>query len=393
MHMPCHPPDQMSAAAFFISVSTLGHAAHVICCCLWFSCNLNSWPRVPGVARAAGHTGWPGFGVPLLSASPRGLWGYSGPAGLQVNSICPFARCLRLLEVWRVPADELSCARDPVVASSWRSPASAHTHSSCSKAPLRALVLQQHCNHSDKVVAGSGTPQIPPGLQWSCRKLLLTSWYPYGAGCRCAPTFLGFSCYDVTLVGIRGAGFVCAVKGTLCLSFCALRCSPQAQRCDFKLRQQVMPCNSSLQSMCRADICESGLARSSQRGWKKTDRMELVQGWGAHRSLPCVRWWTCSTRLQAEASQLPCVMQHQTSPPSCPAHHTRTRGSECRAALCMSNMRSSPGHRHVVRCPELDEHAGMQDKCEPPVYVSDRRFMKAINLLQVAAHADGRSQV
>ena len=35
----------------------------------------------------------------------------------------------------------------------------------------------------------------------------------------------------------------------------------------------------------------------------------------------------------------------------------------------------------------------MQDKCEPPVYVSDRRFMKAINLLQVAAHADGRSQV
>ena len=35
----------------------------------------------------------------------------------------------------------------------------------------------------------------------------------------------------------------------------------------------------------------------------------------------------------------------------------------------------------------------MQDKCEPPVYVSDRRFMKSINLLQVAAHADGRSQV
>ena len=35
----------------------------------------------------------------------------------------------------------------------------------------------------------------------------------------------------------------------------------------------------------------------------------------------------------------------------------------------------------------------LQDKCEPPVYVSDRRFMKSINLLQVAAHADGRSQV
>ena len=35
----------------------------------------------------------------------------------------------------------------------------------------------------------------------------------------------------------------------------------------------------------------------------------------------------------------------------------------------------------------------LQDKCEPPIYVSDRRFMKAVNLLQVAAHADGRDQV
>ena len=35
----------------------------------------------------------------------------------------------------------------------------------------------------------------------------------------------------------------------------------------------------------------------------------------------------------------------------------------------------------------------LQDKAEPPVYVSDRRFMKAINLLQVAAHTDGRQQV
>ena len=35
----------------------------------------------------------------------------------------------------------------------------------------------------------------------------------------------------------------------------------------------------------------------------------------------------------------------------------------------------------------------LQDKCEPPVYVSDRRFMKSVNLLQVAAFADGRDQV
>ena len=35
----------------------------------------------------------------------------------------------------------------------------------------------------------------------------------------------------------------------------------------------------------------------------------------------------------------------------------------------------------------------LQDKAEPPVYVSDRRFMKSVNLLQVAAHADGRDAV
>lgn len=34
-----------------------------------------------------------------------------------------------------------------------------------------------------------------------------------------------------------------------------------------------------------------------------------------------------------------------------------------------------------------------QDKCEPPMYVSDRRFMKVVQLLQVVAHADGRSEV
>ncbi|KAG2423358.1 hypothetical protein HXX76_015406 [Chlamydomonas incerta] len=35
----------------------------------------------------------------------------------------------------------------------------------------------------------------------------------------------------------------------------------------------------------------------------------------------------------------------------------------------------------------------LQDKCEPPMYVSDRRFMKSVQMLQVAAHADGRDMV
>lgn len=35
----------------------------------------------------------------------------------------------------------------------------------------------------------------------------------------------------------------------------------------------------------------------------------------------------------------------------------------------------------------------LQDKCEPPVYVSDRRFMKSVQLLQVVAFGDGRNAV
>lgn len=45
----------------------------------------------------------------------------------------------------------------------------------------------------------------------------------------------------------------------------------------------------------------------------------------------------------------------------------------------------------------LDMLAGLrdhlQDKCEPPIYVSDRRFTKCVQLLQVAAYANGASVV
>ena len=39
----------------------------------------------------------------------------------------------------------------------------------------------------------------------------------------------------------------------------------------------------------------------------------------------------------------------------------------------------------------LREH--LQDKCEPPVYVSDRRFTKCVTILQVAAYANGQAYI
>lgn len=44
-------------------------------------------------------------------------------------------------------------------------------------------------------------------------------------------------------------------------------------------------------------------------------------------------------------------------------------------------------------CCRVSRLLPLQDKCEPPMYVSDRRFMKAVQMLQVAAHADGRAAV
>ncbi|KAI8473622.1 MAG: AAA domain-containing protein [Monoraphidium minutum] len=41
----------------------------------------------------------------------------------------------------------------------------------------------------------------------------------------------------------------------------------------------------------------------------------------------------------------------------------------------------------------VDLRNWLQDKSEPPIYVSDRRFMKSVQMLQVVAFADGRSEV
>lgn len=44
-------------------------------------------------------------------------------------------------------------------------------------------------------------------------------------------------------------------------------------------------------------------------------------------------------------------------------------------------------------CPPHQPHGPLQEKCEPPVYVSDRRLVKAVALMQVAAYTCGRSRV
>jgi MoxR-like ATPase len=41
----------------------------------------------------------------------------------------------------------------------------------------------------------------------------------------------------------------------------------------------------------------------------------------------------------------------------------------------------------------VDLRSHLQDKCEPPVYVSDRRLVKSIALLRVAAYTNGRNVV
>lgn len=58
----------------------------------------------------------------------------------------------------------------------------------------------------------------------------------------------------------------------------------------------------------------------------------------------------------------------------------------------------SRAEQHVEVSPEVlnilaDLRQYLQEKCEPPVYVSDRRLVKSVALLQVAAYSSGRTYV
>lgn len=75
-------------------------------------------------------------------------------------------------------------------------------------------------------------------------------------------------------------------------------------------------------------------------------------------------------------------------------------GDDMSGDLCLEDFKSTAG-RAIEDVDISDEIIDLltelrnylQDKCEPPIYVSDRRFMKAVNMMQVAAFADNRSQV
>ena len=85
--------------------------------------------------------------------------------------------------------------------------------------------------------------------------------------------------------------------------------------------------------------------------------------------------------------------------------YLQVRGRWLWAAHCVAAIRCM-GELHVAVAVLFDPNLAprsslpphflpfhLQEKCEPPVYVSDRRLVKAVALMQVAAYTSGRSQV
>jgi len=79
----------------------------------------------------------------------------------------------------------------------------------------------------------------------------------------------------------------------------------------------------------------------------------------------------------------------------------RARGAGANAVRLrpedFSNIRFEAAERTTVPTSVIelisDLRSFLQDKCEPPVYVSDRRLLKAVQLLRVAAYTNGRDEV
>ncbi|KAK9817098.1 hypothetical protein WJX72_009532 [[Myrmecia] bisecta] len=108
---------------------------------------------------------------------------------------------------------------------------------------------------------------------------------------------------------------------------------------------------------------------------------------------------------QVSSSQL-AALARLASGSANPAAHVSDNGANTAVVathagdLTMEEFRSTAGSAYrAVELPQsvidilTSVRDYLQDKCEPPVYVSDRRFMKAVNLLQVAAYADGREVI
>jgi hypothetical protein len=99
-------------------------------------------------------------------------------------------------------------------------------------------------------------------------------------------------------------------------------------------------------------------------------------------------WWSCATGCRCGWRR----RRVRMSPQSWLSARSATWGCGAGGACSATPSPRALNPQHHAPPPAPPSFPTPQDKCEPPIYVSDRRFMKSVQLLQVVAHADGRAE-